>query len=291
MGNFEDMKSKLAWVVVLLVLCLDTSFAAVASAGQMAAVENQAAAELCARDSKAKALLNLLPNELRGPVESLAAEHGETLLTMIEKNTGVNRSSMMDVVSLIQPFLGIPTKPLKSAQPAPSVANDAVALIELERNTTPSDCIFLGVMATICCLISTLAVYHSLNFASYFKKVDDSNQQQVFDVSDLARNMFDDTDEDEGHRRWSLPPSGFTEEQKKQYQTYLDTLEAPKDLIDKFRKRRQLEKEKWEEFLADTTYVQSPKDKQFFAKVMLPALGYLGLQVMTYLSAYELGRS
>jgi hypothetical protein len=161
----------------------------------------------------------------------------------------------------------------------------------LETAISPMDCVWFGIAATLCTLLSSVAMFHFLYMSQYFHKVTDPSGELSFDeFTTLAERMYMGQAEDNGKSptKWTLPPSGFSEEEKKLYLDFLAGKDIPVDTT-KFQKRKEMEKRAYEEFLSESMFVRLPKDKHYLIKVAVPGMLYVVLHIITYIAAFNLG--
>lgn len=265
-------------VCFLLVLCFEPTFAEVNSA-----VETT----MCSRNSSLDKVITMLPKSLQLPLQNMLSENRLALQSLFAK-VGSNLSENMGVIAKIQEFIN------RFKGQAPDTKN-TVSFLELEGSTA-SDCVVLGVLATLCTIVSTLAIYSLFYTSNYFHKVvGNGNEVSLEDFGELAENIYgkaNDIGSGDAKNKWALPPSGFSAEELKLYKKYLsgEGTQVPKGLQSKFAKRKELEKHAYEEFLTETMYVKTPKDKSYLLKVILPSALYIILHIATYVTAYELGK-
>eukprot|EP00300_Choanocystis_sp_HF-7_P023816 c2515_g1_i2.p1 GENE.c2515_g1_i2~~c2515_g1_i2.p1 ORF type:complete len:240 (+),score=61.83 c2515_g1_i2:661-1380(+) len=203
-------------------------------------------------DSK---FLKSLPAFIQEPVLKLISTHGPAIESMYEKFTGNFNQSP-----------------------------DQVSFLELSRSTG-EDCVILGMIATVCVLVSTFAVYQYFVYRSYFHKAGFLG----LGLSHGNDAGWDSKEDDEASSAFRIRPSGFNEEEKKLFQDYLMGHQVPDALIPKFQAREQLEKKAYEQFLGNSLYMKDAGDKKMGTQVLLPTLLYALFHVAAYYMAFDMG--
>jgi hypothetical protein len=165
--------------------------------------------------------------------------------------------------------------------------NNTMAFLEIE--SSPADCVAFGLVATLCTIFSAVGVYNFLISANYYTKVQGSNEVSLEEFTTIAEQLSP-AYSSKNKPNWNLSPSGFSDDEKELYQDFLVGGKpiAP-ELMDKFEKRKSLEKRAYEEFLSETMLIRNPTDKHYTYKVIIPLLFYLVLHIATYLVAFFLG--
>jgi hypothetical protein len=225
---------------------------------------------MCARHSLAAGAMRNLSPDMQEFIVDVVDKHGDAL----------------------QGFLGrmIPVKFLESGEGRLTTAlvPEAVSFLQFSYNA----CIVIGILATICTLVSAVAMWKFFYHRSFIKNVSDNRLEVTFEeFGDFAERIYlKEAASNSVHTKWSLPPSEFTEAEKVKYRAFLAGAAVPTELKSRFDKRRAEERLAYSIFLKCKVMMQKGEDGLFF-NVVVPTVLYLIMHLMSYLAASKIADS
>jgi hypothetical protein len=213
---------------------------------------------------------------LKDHFQYIASIQAPFMMKMIDKYVPAEVINLLQ--DMVQPTVDV----------GPPEVEGAVALVQIPAEY----CIIIGTLATMCTILSTMAVFQFFKYLSYMRPVPDSQATLSFEeFTDFAERIYvREEHSNSPHQKFSLAPAKFTDQEKAQYRSFISGSAAPEKLKTRFEQRREEEERAYSSFLKSEVVMASPP-RNIGVRVFLPTALFMMIQLLSFVSAAQIGNA
>lgn len=247
----------------------------------------------CRRETDISVELENMPAPLRSFVRNVALPYGPAIQRLMQKHLPASAANTLNRLSDRVVAMAQLSASRKGASGGSSLPSSS--FLQIGSELPVGECVKLAITATLCTVLSTLAMYKLFFSASYYRGLSDNTKEVTLEeFGPFAERVYERETADGGQpqTKWALKPhTDWSEEENSRYRDFAVFNEKPPpELKTKFELRRQQELKAYRQFLSCSLYVRKPRDKWMTVKVLLPVVLYFVLNVLSYVGAYRLGQ-